>query len=252
MIIEERKEKILTILHKHKFMKLADLEAITRTSLSTLRRDLQDLETAGKVKRLRGGVQLLESLQTEPSMQQKQVVHSGSKQRIGKAAADLVQGGETIFLDAGTTTAEVIPYLIDKNPSITVVTNSVHHAARLSDLMIPTIIIGGPIKQTTDATIGVTAVEQIQHLAFDISFLGTNGIDAAHGLTTPDLEEAAIKSVVIKQTRCPYVLADASKFGSVAFVQTAALQDVTIITNQLADEYIALRETTEIIEVDKG
>jgi DeoR family fructose operon transcriptional repressor len=231
-------------------MKLTELESVTHTSLSTLRRDLQDLETEGKVRRVHGGVELLENIQSELSVAEKKNEHTASKKIIGKTAADLLIGGETLFLDAGTTTSEVIPYLTNKKPNVTVVTNSVHHAARLSDFMIPTIIIGGHIKQTTDASIGATAVSQIKQMAFDVSFIGTNGIDEQHGLTTPDLEEAAIKRAVIEQSQRNYVLADDSKLGKVAFAQTAPLEKVTIITNRVDESLSQLKTATHIIEVD--
>lgn len=250
MIIEERKEKILAILAKHKFMKLTELESVTRTSLSTLRRDLQDLEVDGKVKRVHGGVQLLDHMQSELSVSEKQTVHPLSKQRIAKSAVNLLDDGAIIFLDAGTTTAEMIPYLSEKHLNITVVTNSVHHAARLSDLMIPTIIVGGYIKQTTDATIGAAAVTQIQQMAFDACFIGANAIDEKHGLTTPDLEEAAIKRTVIEQSKNSYVLADSSKLNQFAFAQIVSLNQVILVTNAIPDELSHLKKSVQVIEVD--
>lgn len=92
-------------------------------------------------------------------------------------------------------------YSLFTRKNVTVVTNSIHHATRLVDLSIKTIIIGGYVKQTTDASIGSVALEQIRQMNFDKAFLGMNGVDEAY-LTTPDMEEAVIKKQSLRMQRC--------------------------------------------------
>lgn len=152
-----------------------------------------------------------------------------------------------IFIDAGTTTEFLLPFLQGKN--VTVVTNSIHHATRLVDLSIKTIIIGGYVKQTTDASIGSVALEQIRQMDFDKAFLGMNGVDEAY-LTTPDMEEAVIKKAVIANAKVSYILVDGTKIGQVSFVKVAAIDQVTIITEAASTGILKkIKEKAKVIEL---
>lgn len=152
-----------------------------------------------------------------------------------------------IFIDAGTTTEFLLPFLQAKN--LTVVTNSIHHAARLVELSIETIIVGGYVKQTTDASIGNVALEQIRQMNFDKAFLGMNGIDDSY-LTTPDMEEAVIKKAVLSNAKLAYILVDGTKIGQVSFVKVAPINDVTIITlGGSASILKQIKEKAKVIEL---
>ena len=123
------------------------------------------------------------------------------------------------------------------------------HAARLIDRGIQTIILGGKIKLSTQATLGYTAIEQLSHYRFTKVFLGTNGIDLAAGITTPDPEEASLKHQAIAHGEIAYILADSSKFGQVTFTHFANLADVTIITSPLELENLSeYQSKTTILE----
>ena len=102
----------------------------------------------------------------------------------------------SIFIDAGTTTAFLIHELVNKN--ITVVTNSIHHAAQLVEKQIPTVMVGGSVKMATDASIGGVALNQINQLHFDRAFIGMNGVDDGY-YTTPDMEEGAVKRAILEK-----------------------------------------------------
>ncbi|HEK9996695.1 TPA: DeoR/GlpR transcriptional regulator [Streptococcus equi subsp. zooepidemicus] len=211
------------------YVALEDLMQLLSSSESTVRRDLDELEREGKLHRVHGGAELFHSLQEELSNQEKSVKNSQTKERIAQKAAELIFDNDVIFIDAGTTTEFLLPFLQSKK--VTVVTNSIHHATRLVDMAIKTIIIGGYVKQTTDASIGHVALEQIRQMNFDKAFLGINGIDEAF-LTTPDMEEAVIKKAVIANAKITYVLADATKLGHVSFVKVAPIDRVEIITEK--------------------
>ena len=115
---------------------------------------------------------------------------NGGFEASWSAVDHIGEDGDVIFIDAGTTT-ELLVELLDRR-NLTVVTDSIHHAAKLVEKNFKTIIIGGFVKQSTDASIGRAAVEQISQLNFDKAFIGMNGVDESF-LTTPDMEEAAIK-----------------------------------------------------------
>ena len=166
---------------------------------------------------------------------------------IAQKALSLIEDGDVIFIDAGTTTELLVELLDRKN--LTVVTDSIHHAAKLVDKNFKTIIIGGFVKQSTDASIGRAAVEQISQLNFDKAFIGMNGVDESF-LTTPDMEEAAIKKTIIENAQKTYVLLDASKIGQVSFAKVARIEKVTLITNHSESVlFNKIKEKTEVIEV---
>ena len=128
-------------------------------------------------------------------------------------------------------------------------TNSVHHAVKLVERKIKTIIIGGFVKQSTDASVGAVAIDQIRQLNFDKAFLGMNGIDK-HYLTTPDVEEATIKRTVIDNAKESYVLVDASKIGQFSFVKVAATEKANIICQTSESSLLdIIKKKTRVIEV---
>lgn len=253
MIVEERKKQILKIIQKNQFISLQELKKVTKTSLSTVRRDLDILAADGLVRRVHGGVEWIESSRDSLPVSERLSLYQATKQKIAQRAAQQLQGGEIIFLDAGTTTGELIPYLADKKPAVTVVTNSVHHAAQLSDLMIPVMIIGGQVKQTTDAVIGAAAVNQINHMVFNVSFVGADGLSVEFGLTTPDLEEAAIKKAVVERSQVSYVLADNSKIGTAAFAKAVDLERVVLVTSALTNQqWQVLSQAMTVIDAEEN
>ncbi len=253
MIVEERKQRLLEIIQKRQFVSLQDLKRATQTSISTVRRDLVALAAQGMVRRVHGGVEFIVRDRDQLTVKERRTIYQADKQAIAKRAAAQLQGGEMIFLDAGTTTGELIAYLAGIKPAVTVVTNSVHHAAQLSDLMIPVMIIGGQVKQTTDAVIGAAAVNQINHLVFQTSFIGADSLSVEFGLTTPDLEEAAIKQAVVARSKTSYVLADASKLAMASFAKAVDLSQVTLITTRLtATQSQSLRAVMPVIEAEEN
>lgn len=229
------------------YVALEDLMQLLDSSESTVRRDLGELEQEGRLHRVHGGAELFHSLQEELSNQEKSVKNSQIKQALAQKASRFVYDNDVIFIDAGTTTEFLIPFLQGKN--VTVVTNSIHHATRLVDLSIKTIIIGGYVKQTTDASIGSVALEQIRQMNFDKAFLGMNGVDEAY-LTTPDMEEAVIKKAVIANAKVSYILVDGTKIGQVSFVKVAAIDQVTIITEAASTGILKkIKEKAKVIEL---
>lgn len=229
------------------YVALEDLMQLLDSSESTVRRDLGELEQEGRLHRVHGGAELFHSLQEELSNQEKSVKNSQIKQALAQKASRFIYDNDVIFIDAGTTTEFLLPFLQGKN--VTVVTNSIHHATRLVDLSIKTIIIGGYVKQTTDASIGSVALEQIRQMNFDKAFLGMNGVDEAN-LTTPDMEEAVIKKAVIANAKVSYILVDGTKIGQVSFVKVAAIDQVTIITEAASTGILKkIKEKAKVIEL---
>lgn len=243
----KRKQLIMEKLSHDKLVRLDDLVSLLDTSESTVRRDLDELESERKLHRVHGGAELPHSLQKEFTNQQKSIKNIQEKMLVAKKAASLISNDDVVFVDAGTTNELLLGYLSQDN--LTVVTNSIHHAAKLVDKNIQTIIIGGHVKKSTDASIGAVAYEQIKQLNFDKAFLGINGIDEEF-LTTPDMEEAVIKKTVIENARKSYIVTDSSKIGRVSFAKVDKIENATIITNQSSGALMKkIKENTRVIEV---
>lgn len=236
MLTEERHQAILHLLDQQSIVKSQELATLLNASESTIRRDLKELEEAKLLERVHGGAKQILNLGFEQDMTEKSVKNIQKKQAIASLAAQFVHDDDVIYLDAGSTTLEMLPFLIGKK--ITVVTNSVHHAAKLGDLNINTIILGGSIKLSTKAIVGAVALDQLSHFRFNKVFMGMNGAHLEFGLTTPDPEEAALKRLAITQTEEAYVLIDQTKLNKVTFTKVTDLNEVILLTNPCPTELL--------------
>ncbi|MEA3322401.1 MAG: DeoR/GlpR family DNA-binding transcription regulator [Bacillota bacterium] len=248
MLTPERQQIILELVHMHEVVKLQDFVDATGASESTIRRDLSQLEEQNKLKRVHGGAARILKKGEEPSIIEKASINLYEKKKVAKVAADLVMDGDCIFLDAGTTTFQMIPYL--ENKQITVVTNGFAHIQSLMEKGLETYIVGGFMKNKTGAIIGSKASQSLLDYNFDKAFIGANGVHPTNGYTTPDPEEASIKSLAIKLANEAFILADSSKINEVAFAKIAPLQSGTLIINQIEESLAAtFKDKTTVIEV---
>lgn len=249
MLTPERHQLILQLVRDKNIVKIQELVEVTHTSESTIRRDLTLLEEEGFLKRVHGGASKLQGKLSEPSMSEKTSKNRHEKQEIASFAAQLVEEGDSIYLDAGSSVTEMIPHLMHKN--IVVVTNGLMHLDLLINLGISTYLIGGYIKEKTNALVGRGALLSLNNYRFDKCFMGVNGIHSHSGYTTPDQEEAMVKYAAMKLSREAYVLADNSKFSEVYFSKIADLHEATIITNYLSKEVSKMYASKTRIKVVK-
>ncbi len=231
MLTEERHDYILNQLKKTGLVKSQEMMQYLDCSESTIRRDLALLEEAGELTRVHGGAKKIYQLDKELSTVEKSSINVHEKENIAKLAASFIEENDTIYLDAGTTTLYLIPYL--KNKNIQVVTNGIQHAVLLADQQTKTILLGGNIKLKTKAIIGTTTINQLEGYRFNKCFLGINGIDNEFGYTTPDTEEAAVKKQAHLHSSKTYILADQTKFNKVSFAKVFELEDAIIVTQKL-------------------
>ncbi|NRO39651.1 Lactose phosphotransferase system repressor [Lactobacillus helveticus] len=233
MLTQERQSLIENYVNQHEVCRVSELCDLTDTSESTIRRDLIQMEKNGMLKRVHGGAQSVKNFSRDVSQNVRFNLNHDVKIAIAKyAARNFVQPGDNVFIDAGTTTYELVPFLADI-PKVRIITNGVETALCSLNHGIKTILIGGEVKDDTHAVIGQTALAQIRGVNFSVSFVGANGIKKNGNLTTPDPEEAAIKAAEIKQARHAYVLADSSKIGERNFAVFANTKDVYVVTDQL-------------------
>ena len=234
MLTPERHRIILQLLKEKSIVKIQEVMDLTKSSESTIRRDFSLLEEQRFLKRIHGGASRLQGKLQEPSMIEKSSKNLQEKRQIAKYAAGLVEEGDTIYLDAGSTVMEMIGFLPNKN--IVVVTNGLMHVSPLLNNGISTYLIGGLIKPNTNAFIGRGALASLDLYRFDKCFMGINGIHPQLGFTTPDQEEAMVKQKAISLSRESYVLADSTKFSEISFAKIADIHSAAIITNELDDD----------------
>lgn len=231
MLTEERQQMIMSLLKQQGTVKLQELVEHLQASESTIRRDLSQLEELTLLKRVHGGAALLQRKGLEPTVLEKKNKKVAEKQRIAKIASTFIENGDCIYLDAGTTTMEMIPFLKDRN--VIVLTNGLMHISKLMEAGIKTLLVGGQIKVSTNATVGSTAIEFLKNYRFDKCFLGMNGVHPELGFTTPDPDEAVLKKTALQLSLESYVLTDSTKLNEATFTRVADLSAATLITDDL-------------------
>ncbi|MEQ7199308.1 DeoR/GlpR family DNA-binding transcription regulator [Enterococcus avium] len=231
MLTDERKDKIIQLLRKNTIVKSQTLIQLLNASESTIRRDLKEMEEDGLLKRVHGGAKLNQNLSLEFSVTEKKMINIEQKQAIAKLAVAQIEENDVVYLDAGTTTSEMIPLMMNK--TIRVVTNAPRHAATLAEMGIPTMILGGDIKLSTNAVLGTAAIQQLRQLRLNKAFIGINAIDANFGFTTPDVEEAMVKRTAIECSEEVFMVADHTKFNKATFCKVASIESATILTDKL-------------------
>ncbi len=232
MYATERQQEIVTRARLDGRVEVRDLAETLDVTPETVRRDLTALERRGLVRRMHGGAIPVERLGIEPAVADREGRMAGQKERIAKAALDELPDGGAIILDAGTTTvrlAEMLP----TDRELIVVTHGLPVATVLAARSNVTLhLLGGMVRGRTLAAVGVWAERAMQDVYADVAFLGTNGITAERGLTTPDLAEAGVKRALVAAARRTVVLADHTKFGRADFAQVAPLSAIdTVITD---------------------
>lgn len=241
MLTQDRQAKILSILQEQGSVTVARLTEILSTSESTIRRDLAFLASEGKLNKVHGGATALnqEFVRFEDNVEEKLTKHTEEKIKIAQYAASQIQDDDFVFVDAGTSTLLMTSYL--KNSKATFITNGIDHAKQLAKNGCKTMVLGGQLKQSTEAIIGLLAATNLQKYSFTKAFIGANGISEKQGFTTPDTEEAMLKAVAIERSFVTYVLADSSKFDKVSAVSFASIDAACIITDKCTNEKIKKR-----------
>lgn len=247
MLAEVRMEAILAELDKEQAVSVAHLCKVTGASEATIRRDLNELARRGKLNKVHGGALPVreEFRAEEPDMDTKRRLHTPEKVRIARYAAGLITDDDVVYLDAGSTVMHMVEHI--QATKATFVTNSVECVQRLPRRGLRAYVLGGVLKPGTLAIIGGEAMEGLKKYNFTKAFLGVNGIAMGPGFTTPDPEEAMVKTAAHAHARRTWVLADSSKFGTVTAAAFLALDAAQIITDRLTDR--RYKEFTDIKEV---
>lgn len=250
MLIDERHQIILKLLESQSSVRVTDLRDQFDVSKMTIRRDLSMLERKGLLRRVHGGAVNTRGSSYEPPFLSREAVNSEKKERIGQTAADLVQDGDSITLDVGTTTLEMTKHLQKKN-NLTLITPSLHIANTLSQQPnMRLILTGGILRPGELSLVGKLSERTFDDFFVDKLFLGVGGISISAGLTEYNLEDALVKKAMLRSAKEVIVLADASKFEQIAFASVAPIDVISrIVTDTSLDEEVRLMLEAREIEV---
>ncbi|MGL5355010.1 MAG: DeoR/GlpR family DNA-binding transcription regulator [Cetobacterium sp.] len=237
MLNIERENSIIELLKRKEVVKVQEIIDILKVSEATARRDLAALEKKELIKRVHGGAILKNPLDNNQdfNIQFRKNLNNNEKEKIAELGASFIKRDTAIFLDAGTTTLCIIKHL--KNMNLKVVTNGLNLIDELEKYNIETYLIGGKIKSKTSCIVGYSAVQYLKTFNFDSVFIGVNSVNA-DGYSTPDFEEAIVKSEAINRGKNIYFLCDHTKFNSNSFTIFSTLDVGTLITDKpLSEEY---------------
>lgn len=235
----QRQDNLRTLIRESGVIRLEEICRQLGVSPATVRRDLDQLERAGAIRRVHGGAVSVESRLEEPLFDDKASLAAREKRRIAEAALEFIGPDETVYLDGGSTVLE-LARLLRERTNLTVVTNSLRAAHELAGRGPRLILIGGELRRLSQTVVGPLTRLTLQELHLDKAFMGTIGFTVKEGLTTTDLSEAFTKEIVMGQARQVIVLADSSKAGKVSFARAGRWDKVhVLVTDKNVDKEFA-------------
>lgn len=245
MLLEERQKQIIDFVNEKSSISIHELISNLNVSESTIRRDLIELDNRGLLVKVFGGAvtSQLNFAKKDESIAKRKTCNKDAKVKIGRYAASLIEDGDFVYLDAGTTTECIIPFV--KASEVVFVTNSYRHARALCERNFTVYILGGEIKLPTEAIVGAKALECLSQYHFSKGFFGTNAVSAEQGLSTPDVNEALVKKTAMEHTDVNYVLADSTKFLLRSCVTFANMNDAIIISDVIDEQYKQFQNIVE-------
>jgi DeoR/GlpR family transcriptional regulator of sugar metabolism len=217
---------------------ISDLAQLFQVHEATIRRDVAELEQEGQLKRTHGGVIVEQWMHNEASFNERTNFELDQKMRIGQKAASLVEDGDHIIIDSGTTTLHIARNLVHRS-NITVVTNDMNIAAELRDAQgIKVILTGGELYPSSYMLNGMFTNHVLGSLHVNKAFIGTSVIHHKYGLMNPEAQLVQAKQGMIAAAQQIIVVADDSKLGKISLHTVAPISSVhTLITGVEAREY---------------
>jgi DeoR family transcriptional regulator of aga operon len=236
-----RRDRVVERIRERQFVSVADLSATFGVSEVTIRSDLDSLAEAGRIRRVRGGAVHHATVNVEPSFEQSADDLAAEKARIGTAAAALVESGQTLILDAGSTTAAVAAALAARNDlrDVHVFTNGLRIAFALERAIpasVTVIVTGGALRPNQHSLVNPMGTVILDQIHAHLAFIGCDGIEAEAGVTNTSIADAEIKRLMMRAARRGIVVADGSKVGEVSLVHLYGVDEVDLlITDPSAD-----------------
>ncbi len=249
MFALERQKKILEILSDEGAVSVNRLSTELGVTEETVRRDLEKLEKQEFLKRTHGGAVALDENTNEMSLEKRKSTNVEAKQRIAKLAATQVNEGDTIFLDASTTTFFMAKELKNMR-NITIITNSLRVVVELDGCEAIKVISVGGVLSHNQSFVGTLAENSIaENYVASKMFFSSKGVSAESGILESNEQECGIKQKMLKNSRHKYYLCDKSKMGSVGFVKLARLDEINYLISDHEPEG-ELKEKLEELEIE--
>jgi DeoR family fructose operon transcriptional repressor len=255
---EPRRQQILNILEECGSSNVNDLAGRFGVSLVTIRNDLDELEKEGLLQRTFGGAVFSGRSRFNRSFRERIQARSSQKRAIAAAAFDYIKDGDTIILDAGTTTLALAQFLKEQIKSVFIITCSVPAALEVSSAGYEILLLGGMVRNKSLALLGRETLTILERYRADKAFLGSSGFTPEKGHSTPNPEDAQIKEAILRAADESYVLVDSSKCGHDCLTSFARLRDVawTITDSGLSRPKARTLEAVGakllIVDVDKA
>lgn len=235
----ERREKILQKIQNQGSVRVDELSEQFGVSSVTIRNDLDFFEQKGLIDRTYGGALLRNAVYNDPSIEEKKKLNAAEKKRIGEYAAGLVKDGDSILLDSGSTAREIAIRLKDRR-DLTVMTNAVNIALELAGAPgVRVMVTGGVLRDKSYSLVGPEAEAAVGNYYFDAFFLGVDGLDFEHGLTTSHPQEARLNRLMLERAGRVVAVTDSSKFGrySFSFICDPEVLDAVVTDDGISSEY---------------
>jgi DeoR family transcriptional regulator of aga operon len=235
-----RRERMLELIGRSGFVRVAELSEEFQVSDVTVRSDLDALDAQQSIRRVHGGAVLRGAGTREASFEEALESSADEKRRIGEAAAALVEAGSSVLLDVGTTTAAIARALADRDDldGVTVITNGLTIALEL-ERAIPrfqVVVTGGTLRALQHSLVEPLASTLLERVHADVAFIGCTGVHPTGGITNVNLPEADLKRVMVATSGNALVVADGSKLGRTHVGRIAAIDEVAgLITGESAD-----------------
>jgi len=227
---DERFLRIVEYLREKKTAKLQDIAELNGVSVDTVRRDFEQLEAEGLLRRVRGGAVFHNADITTQKVGIRGITHREEKKEIAALTDQFVADGQTVGLTSGTTCLEVARFLAANYRRLTVITNNLAAVNELAEAGRFTIIVpGGVVDCNEEAVFGDTCEEDILSYNIDVAFLGVHAISVEKGITDFRINQVSVQRAMIQSAKKRIIVADHSKFDQVAYVNTCGLDEVDAI-----------------------
>lgn len=235
MIPEDRREKILSLIRQRGAVKVSELSDHFGVSDLTVRRDLDLLESKGQLERSHGGAVLRQTLAAEPAYREKEKSLIREKQAIARTAVDLVEEGDTVFVNSGSTNLQVLRLLAPRK--VRVITSHAGGLAEIGEMAMELILVGGTYRPQSHSLVGGFAHETIRRIFAQKAIIGVDGVSLRSGLTTPNEQEAEVTRLMLEHTLGQViVVADHTKIGVVSnFLSVPAERADVLVTDKQAE-----------------
>lgn len=246
MLQEQRHQMIESFLKQQKAAKASELATLLDVSIDTVRRDLEVLENKGNVKRVHGGAVLIQNTDNVVNklFNEREVKNLEKKQEVASLAIELIEEGQAIALNGGTTTIEVAKALVERFKRLTIITNDLRILSILGSNRHFNVILTGGFYNPEEYTLyGKQCEEILSNFNIDIAFITVNALSLEHGLTDFRMHEVGVIQTIMSRTKYKVVVADSSKFETSSYINICPLKDIDLLvtdsslSSNMVEEY---------------